>query len=91
MAACCKLEGGLYSANVVLGRLFDVCTPEVDAMVQGVLGCAADMATHHTSKRGHDMAWCKQLSQLTKASCSCFPVSSTANSRSIYLPLLWQM
>jgi hypothetical protein len=51
MAACCKLEGGLYSANVVLGRLFDVCTPEVDAMVEQMLGYAADMATNHTSKQ----------------------------------------
>jgi hypothetical protein len=60
MAACCKLEGGLYSSNVVLGRLFDVCTPEVDAMVEQLLGYAADMATNHTSKQGHDIAWCAQ-------------------------------
>lgn len=48
--ACCKLEGGLYASNVVLGRLIDVVIPEVDAMVKELVLVAADAATNHTSE-----------------------------------------
>jgi hypothetical protein len=48
--ACCHLEGGLYSANVVLGRLLDVNTPEVDAMVSQLVAAGAHAATNYTSE-----------------------------------------
>jgi hypothetical protein len=50
--ACLKLEGGLYASNVVLGRLIDVVTPEVDALIKELVLVAADAATNHTSE-GH--------------------------------------
>jgi hypothetical protein len=52
MTACLKLEGGLYASNVVLGRLIDVVTPEVDALIKELVLVAADAATNHTSE-GH--------------------------------------
>jgi hypothetical protein len=49
-AACCKLEGGLYAANVVLGRMCDVSNPELVDVLK-LLDYAADVATHHTSEQ----------------------------------------
>lgn len=50
IAACCKLEGGLYAANVVLGRMCDVSNPELEEVLK-LLNYAADVATHHTSEQ----------------------------------------
>lgn len=73
--ACCQLEGALYAANVILGRLGDTSTPEVDQLVQQLVVYAAAAASAHAGRWLHFMGHVEPTTLATK----CFLLLAAAD------------